>query len=142
MKAQNLHKNDFYGWCLQQANALEKGLKVDQKNLIEEILGLGRSERCELENRMEELFMHLLKCIYQPDYKTNSWIYSIEDQRDRIALLIKRNPSLKACLEESSGSSYGFARKSAAKETKLPLKTFPEQMPFTLEQALNQDWLP
>ena len=38
--------------------------------------------------------------------------------------------------------AYRRARREAAAETGLPLSTFPETCPFTLEQALDDDFWP
>lgn len=37
---------------------------------------------------------------------------------------------------------YDHARLLAADETGLPIATFPQQSPFTPEQAINPDFLP
>jgi len=37
---------------------------------------------------------------------------------------------------------YRLARRKAAAETGLPISTFPEECPFTIEQVLDPDFLP
>lgn len=115
--------------------------KLDLENLKEEILEMGKWKRGQLENRLEKLFLHLLKWIYQPEKRSRSWRDSIEDQRDRISFLIKKNPSLNSCLQECVEDSYQFSRKMASRETKISLKAFPETMPFTFEEAMDDNWL-
>ena len=52
------------------------------------------------------------------------------------------NPGLKPRQEELFAAAYRRARKEAAVETGLLLKTFPETCPFTVEQALDDDFWP
>jgi len=96
-----LYDTDFYGWTQQQADALRTGnlAGVDLDNLIEEIESMGRSEKRELESRIEVLLMHLLKWRYQWGLRSRSWQLTIEDQRDRIAKHLRENPSLKSKIE-------------------------------------------
>ncbi len=49
-----LHDLDFYAWTQQQVDLLKSGnlVDVDVKSLIEEIEGMGASERRELINRL------------------------------------------------------------------------------------------
>jgi hypothetical protein len=142
MTSQNLYQKDFYAWCYAQANCIRSGEKIDMEHIAEELELMGGNQSDQLINRFSVLFMHLLKLIYQPSKKKKGWINSVGEQRDRIELLIEDNPSLKGRLSDWVSKGYRLARKDASRETGLPLKTFPEQMPFTLEQALNEDWMP
>ena len=86
--------------------------------------------------------MHLLKCRYQPEKLTDSWINTIIEHRLRIEAALEDSPSLKRHFLESFDKSYQIARKQAAKETKLAITTFPDPSPFTPEQALDEDFFP
>lgn len=59
-------------------------------NLFEEVEDMGNRYADELESRLEVLLMHLLKWNYQPDLQSNSWKYSIKEQRKRLALRLKK----------------------------------------------------
>ena len=54
MATSPLHDLDFYAWTQQQVNLLKSGnlVDIDVKSLIEEIKGMGASERRELINRL------------------------------------------------------------------------------------------
>lgn len=56
-----LYETDFYGWTQRQADTLRNRNmdELDFDNLIEEIESMGRSEKRELESRIELLLMHL-----------------------------------------------------------------------------------
>jgi hypothetical protein len=57
------YESDFYGWVTEQANLLKSGRlnELDTANLLEEIEGMGKSEKRALENRLAVLLQHLLK---------------------------------------------------------------------------------
>ena len=47
-------------------------------------------------SRYRVLLMHLLKWRYQQERRTRSWARTIENQRDDIAMLLEKNPSLRS----------------------------------------------
>ncbi len=53
-------------------------------SLIEEIEDMGRSERKAVRSNLRILLiMHLLKDKYQPEKRTNSWLFTIVEHRKR-----------------------------------------------------------
>ena len=88
------------------------------------------------------LLGHLLKWNHQPKNRSNSWLATIDEQREEIQLLLIENPSLKNYLDEAFVLGYRAGIKLAVRETNLPYKFFPEVNPFTLEQVLHPDFLP
>ncbi len=139
-----LHTADFFGWANQQAALLRAGriAEIDREHLAEEIEDMGKSLHRELLNRLTVLFLHLLKWQHQPGYQSNSWRYTIEEQREQIADHLQDNPSLKQKLPESIERAYKYARTGAARETGLPKTTFPEICPWSFEQALDDEFWP
>lgn len=138
------HNKDFHAWCLDQVTFLERRelQNIDWENLIQEIQSMGASERQELENRLCVLFAHLLKWIYQKDYRSNSWKQTIKEQRRKVLRKMENFPSLKSHLTKIVDSAYEFSVLQATRETGIPEETFPTEMPFTVEQALNNEWWP
>ena len=55
---------------------------------------------------------------------------------------IEDSPSLARYPGEVFGRCYSTAREQAAAETALPRSVFPETSPYTVEQALDPDFLP
>jgi len=139
-----LYETDFYGWTQRQADTLRARnfAGVDLDNLIEEIESMGRSEQRELESRLEILLMHLLKWVFQPDYRGISWELSIEEQRKRIVDHMAKNPSLKNKLPDAYRTAYVYAVLGAAKETRLSRTTFPAHVPWTFEQVIDDTFWP
>jgi len=139
-----LYETDFYDWTQQQAATLRarniSGL--DFEHLIEEVESMGRSERRELECRLELLLMHLLKWQYQPERRGSSWEATVMEQRRKVIRHLRENPSLKGLLADAYEETYGDAVLAAVRETKLPRSTFPAQCPWTFEQAVNDSFWP
>jgi hypothetical protein len=55
---------------------------------------------------------------------------------------LTESPSLKNYFLEIFNECYQDARKQASLETGLSLDTFPIDSPFTIDESLNQDYLP
>ena len=138
------YHQDFYGWTQEQARLLKEGRinEIDLENLLEEIESMGKSEKRELESRLEILLMHLLKWLYQPNFQGKSWELTIREQRAKTIRHLKENPSLKAKLVESFGFAYEDARMWAARETGLSLDIFPESCPWSFEQVIDPGFFP
>lgn len=138
------YEADFHAWSKDQAARLRelRPNSIDWENLAEEIETLGRSEKREIESRMNVLVLHLLKWSWQPEHRKSGWRASIIEQRRQLARIVRENPSLAdypaAVLEEE----FEVARLNAADETGLPEETFPETCPFTIDQVLDPDFWP
>ena len=136
------YQADFYAWTQQQAKLLrnKKIEQIDWCNLAEEIEDMGRSEKRQLESRLEILIMHLLKWQFQPNLRSRSWQLTIKEQRLRVKKLLAENPSLKSKLAVSQEKIYPLAVISAEKETGL--SSFPEVCPYDLAEILAPEFLP
>ncbi|GAL92832.1 MULTISPECIES: DUF29 domain-containing protein [Microcystis] len=139
-----LYETDFNLWLEQTVNHLKKGnlQALDLDNLIEEISDMGRNNRREVFGRLKVLLMHLLKWQYQPEKRTNSWINTIDEQREQLELIFRDSPSLKPYLADIFAECYQKAVRGTVNETNLPKETFPVDCPFTQEQVLNWDYFP
>ena len=144
MRNAELYDQDFYLWTQEQVALLRQGKwqELDGKHLMEEIEDLGRSARKELRSYFEGLVLHLLKWRYQPDYQTHSWRDSIGENRDRIPDCLTESPCLRAQLPTLLQECYPHAQRRAARQTRLPLTTFPETCPWPVEQVLNAAFWP
>jgi hypothetical protein len=139
-----LYDSDFYAWAEQNAQLMKSGRfdELDTEHLIEEIESMGASEKRALESRLIELMLHLLKWQFQARRQGSSWEISINKQRLAIERILRNNPSLNYQLYERVIDCYSYARRAAAIETKLPLATFPENCPYTLEQLADFEFMP
>ena len=139
------YETDFYLWTQQQAELVRQGefnrIDLDLENIAEEIESMGRREKHSIRSYLQNVLLHLLKWQYQPQRRGTSWRSSIYNGRDQIEELLEENPSLRAQLGAIVEKSYPNARRLAANETGLPLTTFPDVCPFTMEQ-ITGDWWP
>ncbi|PZN80091.1 MAG: DUF29 domain-containing protein [Candidatus Methylumidiphilus alinenensis] len=143
MNTQN-YTEDFHAWALQNAQLLREGRldDIDIDNIAEELEDMGGSKERELESRLGVLLAHLLKWVYQPERRGNSWQATIEEQRRRIERLLRKNPSLQSKLAECFCDAYGDARLIAVRETGFNKNSFPSDCPFTLVQTLDDAYWP
>src|SRR5471032_3601365 len=96
MTTHTRYEADVVAWANEQAAFLRSGKfsEIDFEKIAEEIEDVGKSEQRELASRMAVLIAHLLKWKYQPDRRGSSWRRTIEVQRERIELRLKKTPSL------------------------------------------------
>jgi hypothetical protein len=140
-----LYEHDYQQWLEKTVKLLrDRSFELlDLDNLIEEIEDMGKSSKREVFNRLVVLLIHLLKWKYQPARQSNSWLSTINEQRRQLFILFRDSPSLpKSYLPNIFDECYQMACKLAAKETNLPLATFPESCPFTEIEILDFDFLP
>ena len=67
---------------------------------------------------------------------------SIRNSREAIELVLADSPSLRRELPDCLDWAYAKARRAAAEDTRLPLATFPDRCPWTLDQLQDDDFLP
>jgi len=136
----SLYETDIHAWALEQAALVRKLAPVgglDVENIAEELESVGKQQRQEIENRLDQLLLHLLKARFQPERWKGGWQASIKVQRRAITKLLRNNPSLKGYPAAVLEQEYGTARLMAAAETELPEATFPETCPFTIDEILD-----
>jgi hypothetical protein len=138
------YAEDWVGWLKSQAKLVREGrlLSVDAANLAEELDALARKERRALSSQLRRLLVHLLKLLKQPARSGRSWLNSVTTARDVIAEIIEESPSLAGELPEFIVKAYEFARRRAAKETGLAIGEFPAELPFTIDELLDEDFVP
>jgi len=140
----DLYETDFYAWTQQQAQLLKekRWADLDLDNLIEEVESVGGSNKKEIRNRLTVLISHLLKWKFQPGLRGGSWTRTILDQRREIKEVLADSPSLKGYPQQVFATRYLGARLDASKETGIAFELFPEVCPFTIEEVLDDDFLP
>jgi hypothetical protein len=144
----SLYDRDFFAWTQDQAAALRRSEKhlsgrgLDIEHLAEEIEDMGNRERRELRSRIGVVLVHLLKWQFQSDRRSGSWRATLREQREQIQGIIGDSPSLAKPTIEVVDHAYAIARLNAADETGMSLATSPERCPYTLEQVLDDEFLP
>jgi hypothetical protein len=140
----NAFDDDYYTWTKTQAEALRRrsANELDWDLLSQELDALGQSEERELNSRYRVLLTHLLKWIMQPERRSRSWETTIRIQRRDLARHLGKNPGLKRIEAEEFEDAYQVARLQASNETDLEFALFPEQPPFTMDQAKDETYWP
>lgn len=138
------YNQDFYRWTQEQSAILKSGryAELDIEHLSEEIESMGKSEKRELVHRLSVLLAHLLKWQYQPTYRDASWKLTATEQREQVIDVLDDNPSLRATLSETLVKAYRYAVLQAAKETGIGQESFPAVCPYSIEQMLQDNYLP
>ena len=139
----SLYEQDFFAWTQQQTEALAQRqvANLDWQHLREEIEALGRQEYRELVSRLSVLLGHLLKWDYQSEKRSRSGFLTICEQRRAIRRHLRQNPSLKSRLAEAVSDGYESGVDLALRDTELPLRTFPESMPYEFDDLMDDRFL-
>ncbi len=129
---------DYAAWLAAQIEALRDGRfdELDLANLIDEVGSLGNSDFLRFESAIKVVLVHLLKWDIQTDHRTRSWAGSIAEHRARVGDELDKSPSYRARLDEAVGRAYRRARHKAHRETKLPMRSFPEACPYAWDDIM------
>lgn len=130
---QTTYDQDFALWVEQTIGLLKAQNydAVDWENLLEEIAGLTRSDRRELENRLITLFEHALKRRYLPlpdCYR--GWEVTLLRTQHQIEQILRDSPSLRNYFRQILEECYQKALKTTKKEYDA---NFPDIFPFSQE---------
>ncbi len=144
MSPAELYDRDFYEWTMRNAELLHGGQvsEADLEHIAEELEDMGTRERRALLSRLAVLTAHLLKWQAQRERRSRSWEATIRLQRRELAALLEQMPSLRRFVDEGFDEVYRNAVDIAVAETALPEEDFPGACPFTLEQLLDEHFLP
>lgn len=143
----SLYEQDYQLWLDKILVQLRTGdfQNIDLENLIEEVESLGRSDKHAISSYLMRLCEHLIKVKYwesEREMCLRGWIIEIANFRIEIQKRLKTSPSLKRYLQDNFATEYNYGRKLFLKTSELDSALIPEQPCFTLDQALDEDWLP
>ncbi len=132
----SLYERDFYEWTEETLAKLRARdfNNLDIENLIEEIEGLGASQKKEVRNRLRVLLEHLLKRMYVdvPDC-FNGWENTIRTQRNEIEEEFVDMPSLKRFWNEFFDRAWQRALSDVRFEYSKQGYQFPDTWQFSRE---------
>lgn len=110
---------------------------VDAATLAEYLSDMAKRDRREVTSRLSVLITHLLKWDNQPDRRSGSWVATILTQQSELADILDSG-TLRNHAAEVLGKAYAGAIRPAAAETGLPVRTFPADCPYTLDDLLTR----
>jgi len=139
----NDYDRDLNAWSSAQADALRRRAtnEIDYENIAQEIEAVGQSQRDQIESRLENLLIHLLKWYYQPEKQSNSWLASIDEARKRIKRVLVKNPSLKTYPSECLADVYQCAIRSKVIRH-LELLHLPNECKWSITEILDDEFFP
>ena len=143
----SLYERDYYLWLEQTLIQLRSRNfeGVDLEHLLEELESLGKREKRAISSYLMRLCEHLLKIQYwhaERERCFRGWNTEITNFRIEIAEELESSPSLKTFLEDNFVKQYQNGRKLFLKSSELEEELIPHSPEFTLEQALDENWLP
>ena len=140
----DIYDSDFCEWTQHTAQLLRQRRfkEVDTEHVAGEIEDMGKRDLRELCSRLEVLLAHLLKWKVQPGRRSRSWRVTIRTQRIGIQKLLRQSPSLRERLTAEQRESYRVAVALATDETGVKRDRFPAKCPFTMEEILDEEFLP
>ena len=143
------YETDFAAWADDQARALRAhqsggNVAVDWAHLIEEVEGLGASDRRELRNRLRVLIEHLFKLANSAAQEPRAgWRETVRAQRGQLDTLLAENRSMRASLGTVIAEVTPRARGDAAAALRDRGETVViEDAAVLTEEQLLGDWLP
>ena len=142
-----LYDTDYQLWLDKTVSQL-KSLdfhQLDLANLIEELESLGRSEKQAISSYLIRLCEHLLKIQYwdaERDRCFRAWNVEVANFRLQIQARLEVSPSLNVFLQGIFFKQYRNGRKLFRTASELDSDSIPLEPEFSLEQALEDDWLP
>ena len=133
----DLYDRDVALWSKKTVELLRQGRfdELDLENLIDEVGDLGKRERDRLLSSIRLIMHHLLKWQYQQEKRSRSWVKTIQKERVNVQDYLEDTSSLVRLIDKPwIEKAYRTARRHAAIETDLPLKTFPQSCPYSWKQ--------
>jgi hypothetical protein len=143
-----LYGDDYYAWVQDQVRALREHRteEVDWENVAEEIDDLGKSEKWSIESNLETLVEHLLKLGYARSAMRarNARLCqgSVKLARAKIRRRLTQSPSLRGKMDEILGAAYEDGRTKMLASINVAENSIPETAPWTLEQILDDRFVP
>ncbi|MCS7293307.1 MAG: DUF29 domain-containing protein [Gloeomargarita sp. SKYBB_i_bin120] len=147
VRTESLYECDYYQWLTETVNCLKARdfTNLDLKNLIEEIEELGRREKYAIASYLMRLCEHLLKLQYWETERQRcyrGWLVEVRNFRKEIKRRLQASPSLKPWIQDIYVEEYRNGRQLFLDGSGLASDAIPETPPFTLAQALDENWLP
>ena len=142
ISSQTKYDQDFALW-VEENIALNKAKNydaVDWENLIEEVEGLTRSDKRELENRLTTLFEHALKRRYVPLQDCyRGWKVTFKRTQNQLRRGLQDSPSLRNYFVSVIEKCYQDALGDVRDEYD---EIFPDRLPFTddIDQLLTEEF--
>lgn len=145
----SLFDQDYCTWVKEQIRLLHlrKFDQLDLEHLPDELNDLAWLIEREIGTNLEVICNHLLKYKYAREYLNDepccdSWRTTLLKARWQIADELEASPSLQNYPAQELNERYQVAMEQVYQETQLLDATLPKSCPWTVNQILDQHWLP
>ncbi len=140
-----LYETDFNLWLEQTIQLLktQQFQHLDLAHLIEELEGLGKRDKRELENRLTTLFEHALKrCFTDLTQDYRGWTDTIRRNQKALKKLLADMPSLKNYFQQVQDQCYQEALILLRENPDYQKYDLPKQNPFPADpdRLLNESF--
>lgn len=148
----DLYSTDPYAWALAEADKLRAvardhpSLGLDFLHLVEELDGMAGADRRRVERLARLIMQHLLLLAHSPaSDPRRHWLAELIEFRQQ--LREELTGTLEAHLSQRLDKVYEAAREAIQRKMQVFGETqaaarLPQERPYTLDQLLDQDWLP
>lgn len=138
------YDEDVVAWAKEQAALLRAGRlsAIDVAHIAEEIEDVGKRERRELANCMTALLAGLLRWQFQRGGRNKSGMRMITVQRKEVAYMLTEAPSLRGPFSDAGWMNLVWEKALAQAVSETGLNVFPEACTWTMEQMLDEGFLP
>lgn len=139
-----VYESDFAEWGREQAFWLRNGefSLLDARHLAVEVEHIASSHLYELESRCAGLQAHLARWQRQSGHRCELWRRLIVLQRARIERMLRRMPSLRRNVVDADFVQDVWLDALVRTIGEDHCFDLPETSPWSLERALEQDFLP
>lgn len=135
------YDEDFALWSAGQAAHLRAGdwNAIDIENIAEEIESLGKRDRIEVQNRLDDVIAHLLKLAFSRDVgPRRGWWSTVRKQQSRIERVLEDSPSTRRRMDEFFVKVWPHAVELARDGLRVDEgHLIPDETPFTVEQMMT-----
>lgn len=145
----SLFDQDYYTWVKEQIRLLHLRQldQLDLEHLPDELNTLVQLIEQKIETNLEIICNHLLKYKYAREYLNDepccdSWRSTLLKAQWQIADELKASPSLQDYPAQELNECYQVAMEQVYQETQLLDATLPKSCPWTVNQILDEHWLP
>jgi hypothetical protein len=138
------YDEDVAAWAKEQVALLRAGqwALLDIDHIAEEIEDMNISHRHQLAHRMAILMAHMLKWKYQPNRRGRGWTNTMRTQREAIAKLLRKMPSLRKLLEEDEWDDQVWKDALDIAGREANLVDLPEVREWDFGLVLKDGYLP
>jgi hypothetical protein len=139
-----LYQSDYYVWAHRQAGLLRSGdfAQLDLEHLAAEVLDLAQQQCNELSWHVNKLLHYFLKSALYPERVSGRWLSKLYRHRRWIRKLVHEMPTMAPLLDGYINTAYTKTAERLTAKARLPRSAFPEQLAYTKEQLLEQDFMP